>query len=130
MPKNSYINVYDFANFKELVDHLSLVASNQTEYEKYNHFKRGHKFTRKMFRGKKLDKIIEIAKTILDSHEVFFSELIAKEKSESKLCKVSRYLRDTPEDKVKTEIRLKKMNRPNLLQSCLPRGNLLDDFPV
>lgn len=128
MPKNSYINVYDFKSFKDLVSYLTLVANNEAEYEKHIHFKRGHKFNRKSFTGKPLQEIIEMAKTILNPDEVLFSELVAKEKSESKLCKVARYLRDTPEAQVKNEIKSRKRNRPDLGQSCLPIRNLFTDF--
>ena len=40
MPKNSYINSYDFASIDSLVSHLKFVSSNQTEYEKYVWFKK------------------------------------------------------------------------------------------
>ena len=77
-----------------------------------------------------LKKLIETAKTIINKNEKFFSELIAKETSQSKLCKVARYLRNTPEEKIKKEILIHKRKRPSASEACLQPGNIIVDFKL
>lgn len=128
MPKGSFINIYDFLTVQDLANHLKKVSNNKTEYEKYITFKRNHIYTRKSFVGLPLDEIIRIAKTIINPNEKFFSELIAKEKSESKLCKVAKYLNETPDDLIRAEISKRKSDRPVIEIACLRQGNLFSDF--
>lgn len=128
MPKNSYINIYDYKSVDELAKHLEMLSNNKQEYEKYIQFKFNHNYTRSSFVGRPLDEIIKIAKTIINPNEKFFRELIEKETSVSKICKVAKYLHDTPEDVVKEEIIKRKINRPSTNEACLPSGNLFNDF--
>ena len=128
MPKNSYINIYDYKTVDALVDHLKLVASDKNEYEKYIWFKRKHNFTREQLGAKSLDELINLARSIFDPSEKFFKGLIGKEKSENKLCKVARYLRDTPEQLLNEQINAKRINRPTTSEACLRPGNLAQDF--
>ena len=96
MLKNSSINIYDFASVDSLVAHLKLVASSRVEYEKYIWFKLKHNYTRENIGKMSLNEMISFAKTILDPNEKLFTRgIVAKEKSESKLCKVARYLKET-----------------------------------
>jgi hypothetical protein len=126
LPKNSYINVYDFKTVTDLVKHLELVGSNRTEYEKYIHFKFKHKYTREFLKSQPLEKQIEIAKSILgeENEQEFFNGLILKEKSENKVCKIARYLRDTPRETIEAEIKKRRSARPSTSEACLPSGDL------
>lgn len=130
MPKNSYINVYDFKTVEDLVSHLKKVASDKQEYEKYISFKRKHNYTREELQKMPLEGKIQVAKTVFgyENEKEFFDGLIAKEKSENKLCKVARYLRTTPEDVLESEIASKRRNRPSTNEACLQHGNLARDF--
>ena len=73
---------------------------------------------------------IKVAKKILnyDNEKEFFDGLISKEKSENKLCKIGRYLKNTPENLIKQEIDKKRAARPDTSKACLPHGNLGLDF--
>ena len=128
MPKGSFINIYDYKSVDELVTHLNSIASNKTRYEQFIKFKRNHKFRRTDFNRMPLENIIQTAKTIIDPNETFFGELIAKEKSLNKICKIANYLSVTPHDVVSLEIEHHKMNRPGMNEVCLPVGNLGTDF--
>jgi hypothetical protein len=128
MPKNSYINIYDFKSPQELAKHIELVASKREEYQKYIQFKFNHNYTREYLNKLTLEEIIKVSKTVIDPAEKFFSELVLKEKSENKLCKVARYLSQTPADVVESEIAARKENRPSIDLACLPNSNLANDF--
>ena len=76
----------------------------------------------------KLGEIIDLAKTVMDPSETFFSELVAKEKSENKLCKLARYLHSTSADVVEKEIESRRINRPSTGEACLGSRNLERDL--
>lgn len=130
MPKNSYINVYDFKSVDDLVKHLKKVASSREEYEKYIWFKRKHSYTREQLLRMPLAETIKLAREIFgyENEREFFDGLIGKEKSENKLCKIARYLDTTPADVVDAEIEKHRRNRPSTNEACLNHGNLAIDF--
>ena len=128
MPKGSYINIYDFKSPEELANHLVLVGSSKEEYEKYIKFKFNHNYTREDLKKLSLPEIIQVAKQIIDPSEKFFSELVAKEKSENKLCKLAKYLNRTPADVVEKEINANRIKRPATGEACLPARNLEREF--
>ena len=128
LPKGSYINIYDFKSPEELANHIVLVSSSKEEYEKYIKFKFNHNYTREDLKRLSLPEIIQVAKSIMDPGEKFFSELVAKEKSENKLCKLAKYLNRTPADVVEKEIAARKINRPSTVEACLQSRNLEREF--
>ena len=128
MPSNSYINVYDFKSVQELAKHIEYVASNKTEYEKYIKFKFNHKYKRSDFVGMPLAEIIQKAKTILDPQEMFFSEIVAKETSQNKICKIANYLSSTPPEQVKAQIKFRNFQRPQIDEVCLRADDLGRNF--
>jgi hypothetical protein len=128
MPKNSYINIYDYKTVNDLVKHLKTVASDKNEYEKYIYFKRKHNYTREQLNGLSLKELISLAKSIFDPSESFLSQLVLKEKSENKLCKIARYLKTHPDKLIEKQIQLNKMLRPSINEACLTTGNLGTDF--
>ena len=130
MPKNSYINIYDYKRIDDLVKQLKLIESDKQEYEKYIYFKKNHNYTREYLSGLSLDEIIKLSKTVIDPSERFFSELIAKEKSENKLCKIARYLKNTKPDEIDKQIEAKRIKRPDSSVACINRNNLADDFSI
>jgi hypothetical protein len=71
---------------------------------------------------------VRTAKKVFNPSETFFSGLIEKEKSESKLCKIARYLKTTPKRVLHEAIKAKRANRPSTGEACLSPGNLGRDF--
>lgn len=130
MPKNSYINVYDYKTVDDLVEHLKKIESSREEYEKYTWFKRKHSYTRDQLLKMTLAEQINVARQVFDyeSEREFFDGLVGREKSENKLCKVARYLDSTPVDVVEAEIKKHRRDRPSTSEACLPHGNLATDF--
>jgi hypothetical protein len=125
MPKNSYINIYDYKSQIDLAKHISEVSQNKTLYESYMPFKR-HKYTRDQLKSLSLAQIIDLAKKIISPDEIFFKELVAKEKSENKVCKVARYLLSKPQKEVDNEVTKRRMKRPSTEEACLASGNLIE----
>ncbi len=123
LPKNSYINIYDYKSQVDLAKHINTISANKTLYESYIPFKR-HKYTSDELNKMNLPEIIALAKTIIDPEEIFFKELVAKEKSENKVCKVARYLLSKPKAEIAAEIEKRKIKRPSTQDACLQNGNL------
>jgi hypothetical protein len=132
LPKNSYINIYDFKSVEDLVAHLKKVASSKEEYEKYIHFKRKHNYTREYLAKLPLNQMIDVAKSVLgqEQEREFFNGLVMKEKSENKICKIARYLQQTPADVIEAEAKKHKRNRPSVGEACLPHGVFVSDFKL
>ena len=128
LPKKSYINIYDYSTIDEIVDKINSIASNKTEYESYMKFKFKHNFTREYLQKLTLNELIVLTKTIIDPKEEFFSQLIDKEKSENKLCKIARYLNNTSKEIIDKQIKENKINRPDSNSICLPNRNLANDL--
>ena len=138
MPRNSYINIFDYSSVDEFIKHLNVIQSDKREYEKYIYFKRGHSYNSIYLHNLDLQAIIELSKTHFrqfessyetnNGEQLFFSELIAKEKSENKLCKIARYLKETPNDLLEYQIEQNRMNRIDKQDSCLPVSYIVNFF--
>ena len=128
MPKGSYINIYDFKSVKDLANHIQMLANSKVEYEKYISFRFNHSFTRASLSNRPLPQVIDIAKSIIDPEEKFFGEIVAKEASVSKVCKIANYLYETPDEVIVRQITRNRGNRPENGQVCLERDNLEKDF--
>jgi hypothetical protein len=69
MPKDSYINIYDFSSPEQLVKHLNRIAKNQTEYENYFWYKKRHNYSRDYLKSLSLNQLINLSKRIMGSSE-------------------------------------------------------------
>jgi hypothetical protein len=128
IPRNSYINIYDFKSPKKLAEHLLYVSKNKALYESYLSFKRRHEYNRDYLNKLKLPELIQLANRIFNPNDIFLKEIVAKEKSENKICKIARYIVDNDPETIKKEIEKKKSKRPLTNEVCLPEGNLSTDF--
>ena len=130
MPKNSFINIYDFKSIDDFVLHIKNVMANRELYEKYIYFRNNHNYTKQFMLSLKLDKLIDLSKTIIDpiENKQFYDGIVSKEKSEDKLCKIARHINQTPHDKLVKQINENRMSRPVTDVACLPSGNLAKDF--
>jgi hypothetical protein len=130
MPKNSYINIYDYKSIEELANHIKNIMSNKELYEKYIYFRKNHNYTKQYMLNLKLHQLIDLVQTVIDPIEnsKFFQGIVSKEKSEDKLCKIARHIKNTPKDILSKQIEEKRMNRPSTNEACLSPGNLAKDF--
>jgi hypothetical protein len=124
LPSDFFINIYDYQNVDDLVQKLKFIANSKEEYEKYIKFKRHH-YKRDELKDLSLQQIIDRSKTIINSTETFFTQLVAKETSENKLCKVDKFLNSHSKDKVAELINLNRSSRPSGSTVCLERKNLI-----
>ena len=127
IPKHSYINIYDYESPKKLADHIINISKNKTLYEGYINFKRND-FKREYLDTLALPELIKLANTSFYKNETFMKQLVSKEKSENKICKIVRYVANTDPVTIKKEIEKNKRNRPLASEACLPLGNLVSDF--
>lgn len=106
------------------------VGNDKIEYEKYISFKRKHNYTRNDLLKMSLTQLTQLARDIFgyEQDKSFFNGIVAKEKSENKLCKIVRYLQDKSNDRVRKEIEANRMSRPNSSMACLKINNLFNDF--
>ena len=77
--------------------------------------KRKHSHTKEYLRGLTLDKQIQIAKEVLGAdQEMFLKGIVLKEKSENKVCKIAKYINNTPKEKIEKDINKHRINRPDI----------------
>ncbi|CAF0764717.1 unnamed protein product [Adineta ricciae] len=125
MPDHSYINIFDYPTVKALADDLKRIANNKTLYESYLWFKK-HKINLRLFAELSLNEKIKQFTGIVGSNATMIKDgIVAKEKSENKICKLIRFVRQTPWQEIATH---KRAARPNENIACLQRGNILDHF--
>ncbi len=127
LPRGSYINVYDFESIDQLVEKLSALAADQREYEKYLWFRYRHNYSREYLSGLELSELVAKAKEIIGADEPFFGQLVAKEASENKLCKVARFLKARTPGQVRSAIEARRGEKASGLTHCLP-GRALSKF--
>jgi hypothetical protein len=113
-----------------LAEHLLNVSKNKALYESYLSFKRRHEYNRDYLNQLKLPELIQLANRIFNPNDIFLKEIVAKEKSENKICKIARYIVDNDPETIKKEIEKKKSKRPLTNEVCLPEGNLSTDFEI
>ena len=101
---------------------------NRCEYGKFMAFKFGHEMTREELRGLSMAELVGLAKRVMGANETFFGELIAKERSENKLCKVARWLEKTAAADVHRLIERNRARRPESSDVCLGARSLRQDF--
>lgn len=130
LPKNSFINIYDYKTVDELVAHINKITSDPVLYNSYMAFKKSHNLTRKELYALKLKELIVKSKEIIEPTEKFFKELVAKEKSDNKLCKIASYLNSHSREVVEEEIKLRRQKRGTVEQDCLRSKNIPVDFDI
>jgi hypothetical protein len=131
MPKNSYINIYDFKTVEDLAKRINEIAASKEEYEKFIHFKNNaQNYTRKYLKELTLSELVNEAKTVMkyENEREFFDGIVAKEKSEDKLCKIGRYLSQNSPEQIQEDVEARRANRPDASSACLKRSNLANDF--
>lgn len=117
MPKHSYINIFDYPSIQALADDLKRIANNQTLYESYLWYKKHGKILSKLRQMPLEEKIKQVADVIGVNATVLLSGIIAKEKSENKICKLTRFVRETSWQEIAAH---KKTVRVDSGTACLP----------
>ena len=117
IPEHSYINVFDYPSIKALADDLKRIANNETLYQSYLWYKKHGKILAKFRELSLEEKINQVAEVIGANATMLVSGIVAKEKSENKICKLIRFVRQTPWQEILAH---KKTIRVEPGTACLP----------
>jgi hypothetical protein len=117
MPEHSYINVFDYPSVKALATDLKRIGNNKTLYESYLWYKKHNKIISKL-KGMSLEEKLKHIRDVIGANATMMTEGIAgKEKSENKICKLIRFVRQTPWQDI---VAHQKTGRATPDIACLP----------
>ncbi|KAL7677870.1 hypothetical protein ACOME3_004104 [Neoechinorhynchus agilis] len=130
-PKNAYVNVYDFKSASDLAKYLTKMGSTKSMYEQtFMAFKQPENVVNNFVETHKtVPDLVKLTRSLMP-REKFVHELLAKETSENKYCKVARYLYDGEnrsggkEQFWRSIMDRKQVVRPTSGEVCLQSGDL------
>lgn len=125
LPKHSFINIFDYPTIKDLANDLKRIANNRTLYESYLWFKSHKKNLDELKEMTLENKIKQIADVIGSNSTVMTEGIIGKEKSENKICKLARFVRQTSWKDIAEH---QKTARADANIACLPSKHILSYF--
>ncbi|CAF1179587.1 unnamed protein product [Rotaria sordida] len=125
MPEHSYINIYDYTSVKTLANDLKRIADNKTLYESYLWYKKHNKNITQLSTLTLDEKIKQFADVIGSNAILIKNGIIRKEKSDDKICKLIRFIRQTPWQHIATH-HGKQRRGPGF--ACLARDHLSTYF--
>ncbi|CAF3736690.1 unnamed protein product [Rotaria socialis] len=125
MPEHSYINVFDYSSIKELANDLKRIGSNKTLYESYLWYKKYDHDISKLREMPLNEKLKHLANTIGSNTTMMIDGIAAKEKSENKVCKLIRFVRQTPWQEISAH---KRTSRADSSIACLPGRYIMNYF--
>ncbi|CAF2980115.1 unnamed protein product [Rotaria sp. Silwood2] len=125
MPEHAYINIYDYKSIKDLANDLKRIANNKTLYESYLWYKKHNKNISQLSKVTLDEKIKHFVDVIGSNATMITDGIIGKEKSEDKICKLIRFVRQTSWQDIAVHHGTPRIG-PDI--ACLPRGSLLTYF--
>jgi len=125
MPEHAYINIYDYSSIKSLAEDLKRIGNNKTLYESYLWYKKHNKIISKLRQASLEEKLKHVADVIGGNATMIIDGIAGKEKSENKICKLIRFVRQTPWQDILAH---KKTIRPGAGTACLPGKDILTHF--
>jgi hypothetical protein len=125
MPEHSYINIYDYSSIKSLADDLKRIGNNKTLYESYLWYKKHNKNILKLRKVSLEEKLKHVADIIGENATMIIDGIAGKEKSENRICKLIRFVRQTS---WKDIVAHKKTTRASAATACLPDKDILTHF--
>ncbi|CAF1044614.1 unnamed protein product [Rotaria sordida] len=125
MPEHSYINIFNYSSIKDLANDLKRIGNNKTLYESYLWYKKHNKDISKLKELSLNDKLKYLADIIGSNATMIINGIAGKEKSENKICKLIRFVRQTPWQDIATH---KSTGRVGSDTACLPRKSILTHF--
>lgn len=121
MPDHSYINIFDYKSIKDLADDLKRIANNKTLYESYLWYKNHDKNVTSL-RKLPLEEKLKHLSDIIGANATMITHGIAgKEKSEDKVCKLIRFVRQTPWQDIAGHHGSERVGPDT---ACLPASNI------
>ncbi|CAF2851102.1 unnamed protein product [Rotaria sp. Silwood2] len=125
MPEHSFINILNYSSIKDLANDLKRIGNDKTLYESYLWYKKHDKDILKLKELSLNDKLKHLSDVIGSNATMITDGIVGKEKSENKICKLIRFVRQTPWQKIAAH---KKTARAASEISCLRSKHLLTHF--
>jgi len=125
MPKHSFINIFDYSSIKSLAEDLKRIGNNKTLYESYFWYKKHNKNLSKLKDASLEEKLKHFADVIGKNATMIIDGIAGKEKSENKVCKLIRFVRQTPWQDILAH---KKTARTGADTACLSGKYILTHF--
>ncbi|CAF1184938.1 unnamed protein product [Didymodactylos carnosus] len=128
MPKHSFINVFDYSSIKALADDLKRIGSDRQLYESYLWYRK-HNKTVDDIRKLPLNEKIKHFEEVVGKNQTMLAQngIVAKEKSENKVCKLIRFVRETPWKEIAEH---NSTGRAGANTACLPSRSILSHFDI
>jgi hypothetical protein len=125
MPDHSFINIFDYSSIKDLANDLKRIGDNKTLYESYLWYKKHNKNIVELKKLPLNEKLKHFGDVIGANATMIIDGIAGKEKSENKICKLIRFVRQTPWQEIAEH---KKTARPDSSIACLPGRYMLKHF--
>lgn len=125
LPEHSYINILDYPTIKDLANDLKRIANNRTLYESYLWYKKHNKSIDELRQMTLDDKIKQLADIIGGNTTVMTEGIVGKERSENKICKLVRFVRQTSWKEIAEH---QKTIRADANVACLPGKHIVSHF--
>ncbi|CAF3686447.1 unnamed protein product [Rotaria sp. Silwood1] len=125
LPEHSYINIFDYASIKDLANDLKRIGNNKTLYESYLWYKKHDKDISKLRELSLTEKLKHFADVIGSNATMITDGIAGKERSENKVCKLNRFVRQTPWQDIAAH---KKTARADSSIACLRGQYTLTHF--
>ena len=125
MPAHSFINIFDYTSIKALADDLKRIANNKTLYESYLWYKKHNKNITQLRELPLDEKLKHFADVVGSNATMITSGIAGKEKSENKVCKLIRFVRQTPWQEIAAH---NGTERAGPGTACLPNRIILTYF--
>ncbi|CAF0874790.1 unnamed protein product [Adineta steineri] len=125
MPKHSFINIFDYKTIKELADDIKRIGNNKTLYESYLWYKNHSKNIEELKTLSLNEKLKHFADVVGANATMITNGIAGKERSENKICKLTRFVRQTPWQDIAAH---KKIPRTDANTACLPGRYILTHF--
>ncbi|UJR14605.1 hypothetical protein I4U23_001600 [Adineta vaga] len=125
MPEHSFINIFNYSSIKELANDLKRIGDDKKLYESYLWYKKHDKNLAELKKMSLDDKLKNFADVVGANATMMTEGIAGKERSENKICKLIRFVRQTPWKEIAEH---RKMPRADAGAACLPSGFILTHF--
>ncbi|CAF1047134.1 unnamed protein product [Adineta ricciae] len=125
MPDHSYINIFNYSSIKELAEEIKRIGNDKKLYESYLWYKKHNKNIDELKKMPLDEKLKQFADVVGANITMMTEGIAGKERSENKICKLIRFVRQTPWKEISEH---KKMPRADPGVACLPSRHILAHF--
>ena len=125
MPDHSFINVFDYPSVSALAADLKRIGSNKTLYESYLWYRKHEKNLTQLQQLPLEGKLKEFSQVVGANATMIVAGIAGKEKSENKICKLIRFVRQTSWREIAEH---QRTSRADAGVACLPGRSILSHF--